>query len=69
MVYGLFVRSCQIEIFGGLLKKAVFTKIVVFGYNPWISAAGTCFPRGGMGASSALPAGSPISLYFPQDIE
>ncbi|PLR66095.1 hypothetical protein [Bacillus sp. UMB0893] len=49
--------------------KAVFALIVVFGYSlyPWISAAGTCFPRGWMGASSAMPAGSPIPLYFPQE--
>jgi hypothetical protein len=34
-----------------------------FCYNPWISAAGTCFPRGGPGASSTLkaPAGSPVT--------
>jgi hypothetical protein len=48
---------------------AVFVKFVVLVYNPWISAAGTCFPRGGPGASSALKSACGVSsdLFIPQE--
>jgi hypothetical protein len=51
------------SFYSSFLFLAVFSKTVVFGYNPWISTAETCFPRGGPGASSALlaPAGSPVT--------
>jgi hypothetical protein len=57
------IREAHQLIWWVFFIMEVFVKIVVLGYNPWISAAGTCFPRGGPGASSALkaPAGSPVT--------